>query len=515
MRPSFRNNVLLFSLVIFLAVGIRLYRLDEIPGEWFGDISNVHEYVQQILGGEWPFYFFQSNGPLYHYVIAPLLLLPYQGYLTYKLASVIVSLFGLISMMVLALEATSLPIALVTGVVGSFSFWFLVWSRLGNVQILIPLLTSLLGFSVLRYWRTKRDRYLVAGDLVASLGWYVYPQTFILPVLFFVLVIGTFVADGVLVKKIRSLFLLGLMAFVLTVPFISIVQQQRDNFTKGYIGQKIFSRTDGPLQTASKFLQNVSKTLQMLHLRGDTIFRINVEGEPHLDRVSGMFFLIGLFTLAVRKQWRIFTLTVVSMAFLILPSISPAIPEGEIPSSSRTIGIVPYVYFLVAVGMYSAYRLSDTLFRIFIGKAAWGGTVVLFSVILFSQMYANLNAYFVRYVRGLPDHNSAPGTFIARYIDEHVPVDTAVYFGSCCWGAWGQPEPKAVYYNLLQKRVDGGQRAVIGSCDDMTALPAVVIAAPNNRDVISRFESCFPRATRQFVTGPGQSTSFMTLKIPR
>jgi len=55
----------IFLILIFiLALTVRVYRLAELPGEWFGDISNVHEYVEQIFKGEWPYSFFQSPGPV-------------------------------------------------------------------------------------------------------------------------------------------------------------------------------------------------------------------------------------------------------------------------------------------------------------------------------------------------------------------------------------------------------------------------------------------------------------------
>src|SRR3989338_6962645 len=97
MDNSKRSIYTLFFLVIIFALLVRLFRLDYIPGEWYGDISNVHEYVEQILAGKWPFYFFQSPGPLYHYLITPIaIIFANHGYETYKIASVIVSLIGLL-----------------------------------------------------------------------------------------------------------------------------------------------------------------------------------------------------------------------------------------------------------------------------------------------------------------------------------------------------------------------------------------------------------------------------------
>ena len=83
MKLSYTFLILLVILVLFFIACI--YQLNVLPEEWYGDISNVHEYVNQILSGERPFYFFQSPGPLYHYLITPIVFFyRNHGYDTYK-----------------------------------------------------------------------------------------------------------------------------------------------------------------------------------------------------------------------------------------------------------------------------------------------------------------------------------------------------------------------------------------------------------------------------------------------
>src|SRR3972149_2220537 len=131
-RPgSLRSNILrsekmkkefkFLSIIIALFFVVSLYKLDELPGEWFGDISNVHEYVAQILDGQWPFYFFQSPGPVYHYMIAPIVAYVSQNYLGYKISSVVIGLIGLIGTYLFVLEIASRRVALITILVISIS----------------------------------------------------------------------------------------------------------------------------------------------------------------------------------------------------------------------------------------------------------------------------------------------------------------------------------------------------------------------------------------------------------
>src|SRR3989344_5817157 len=86
----------LFLILVF-SILLRLFQIQSLPGEWYVDISNVHEYMIEITSGKWPFYFFQSAGPFYHYLIYPIILLfKNQGYETYKYASIFVSFLGFI-----------------------------------------------------------------------------------------------------------------------------------------------------------------------------------------------------------------------------------------------------------------------------------------------------------------------------------------------------------------------------------------------------------------------------------
>lgn len=494
MRTRFRNNALLFSIVVFLAFGIRLYRLDEIPGEWFGDISNVHEYVQQIQQRKWPFYFFQSTGPLYHYVIAPFIALDYNGYMSYKLASVFVSLAGLGAIALFTYEASSLPVAFVAALVSSVSFWFLVWSRLGNSQIVIPLLTGLTAYFMMRYFNGRKTRHLIMGLFIASLGWYTYPQTFILPLWFVILFFGFCVAKRNLWRNKWIFLLLLTEAVALTYPFSRIVTRQWNDFVTGYIGTKSVAAVSlGTQEMAQRFLRNLYRTSLMFHIRGDGTFRVNVEGKPHLDRISGMFFLIGIAALIAEKRWNVLFVVLTSMIILVLPSVSPALPESEIPSSSRTIGVIPFTYFLVALGMHESYTLLVSFSKKHRKKKVLHAIITgVFSLLILFQAHENIRRYFIVYAYGLPEHNAATGRQIASYIDKNIPPSVAVYFGSCCWGEWGEPEPKAVYYNLLEKREVEDPNKTLAGCTEVTRLPALVILAPTRADTIRTYQACFP-----------------------
>lgn len=471
-------------LVFFLLV--RLYQITVIPSEWYGDISNVHEYVSQIVKREWPFYFFQSPGPLYHYLIAPIALLFSQhGYETYKIASIVVSFLGLWGTYLFVSAAVSKKLALITTLIMSASFWFLVWSRLGNSQIIIPSLVSFLCYFFTLYHKKQRFRYIVMATFAASFGWYAYPQTFMLaPVLLLI-----FPLYLVLEKKFRKnwhqLLMVIILSIILILPFLAIVKKQPDNFgSSGYVGQKFLPAFQlSPADFMKSMTMRFVKVAGSLHIKGDDIFRSNIPGQPHLDRLSGIFFLFGIVYFLCKKRCKLLVFIGVFLIVLPLPSIFPAVLEGEIPSSSRTIGITPFVYTLTAAGIVFIYEMFD--------KSIREKTIVLFCVcFIFGMMiFFNLTTYFAAYPQVLPDKNLGPGRIIATYVDKHIPQNVGVYFSSCCWGAWGEPEPKGVAYVLRKKRYVFYNRP-IESCDEIKDLPAFLVSSPADISSLMKFRSC-------------------------
>lgn len=486
-------SIILF-LVFLLTLFTRLYKIDSLPGEWFGDISNVHEYVSQIIRGEWPFYFFQSPGPLYHYLIVPIVLLySNHGYETYKAASIIISLIGLIGTYLWVKEMEEKKLALITTLTMSISFWYLVWSRLGNSQIVIPVLISFMSLFIARFVKRMKFADLLFTAIFASLGLYTYPQTFILPIVLLIFIIFYIVLKKKLVSQIRSLMIIIIALILMTIPFLNIIKSDKGNFgPMGYVGEKVLPVFSLPIdRIIGKTLSNMKKVFLMLHVNGDKTFRVNVSNQPQIDFISGIFFLLGLLYFAKKKKRKWLFFIIFMLLVLPLPSISPVIPDIEIPSSARTIAIAPFVFLVVSAGFWWNYKFAikivnsnDKKTRYYIG--------VLFSVIFAYVVFTNLKLYFVYYTQGLPDRNFASGKIIAKYIDG-LPKDVNVYFGSCCWGQWGHPEPKGVAYELRRPRNFIEYSHYLNSCKEVLKFPAIVIFGPKDLTKEDEYRTCFSK----------------------
>ena len=468
-------------LILFVYFSIALYKLDSIPGEWYGDISNVHEYVTQILSGKWPLYFFQNTGPVYHYLISPIIYILGNRYFQYKIASVSVGGLVVVATYLMAKALSGKKIAYITTFIALISFWTIVWARTGNSQILIPVLSASTVYFAEKYNSKKRFRELLFGVLVSSAGLFTYPQTFILPILL------------ILWLLYRKNFKAALISMSLIVPvillFSSIVARGKDNFTSGYVGTKIPKIENFYVASTYKNMAtNLVKTLGMFHFRGDVSFRVNVSNTPQLDILSGLLLLFGIYYW-FKKNRAILVSIIFSILFLSLPSISPALPPIEIPNSGRTIAITPFVYMLVASGIYFIYKKIN------------GDEVKFVSLllILLVIMVFNLNKYFYLYPKNLSNENVSYGKIIASYIDENKS-DILIKLTSCCWGEWGQPEPKAIYYQLRNRK--GRENIVydypfLKDCKELEDKNNVIlIFNPSDELLIEKFKGCYPGAIK-------------------
>jgi len=483
--------------VILLLYGMMaMWRLDALPGEWFGDISNIHEYVMEIQNGLHPWYFLQSEGPVYPYLIFPFTLIAGQKYLGYKLASVAVGATGVIAIYFMAKEIGGVIMARLAGIVTALSFWYIVWARVGNFQILVPVQTAILIWTLKRYMRTGGRWEIPVAAIVAASGLFTYPAAFVMPVAAVVWLL--------FYKKWKALVIFLCLLAPAVCLWLGMFEKQNDvfNFTTGFIGQKVPSFENlYKTETLSTLLGYLSKTLLMLHVKGDIIFRTNVPFSPHLDLISGIFFVLGVLYWWIRDRKFLLLLGGLGL-LLVAPGVSPTLPEIDIPNIGRTIAVLPAVLLITASGMFMAFMFLER--RWGRGTAKFGILVIVFLVGLL-----NINKYFREYPETLPNRNIAFGRIIADYIDG-LPAEASVYLADCCWGEWGQPEPWGIYYQLSKPL--GRKKLLVEKDEDLVRkceqVPedqtAIVIFNPGSAEGVEKLKNCGRETTESYFEEGGQ-----------
>ncbi len=430
--------------IIFVGIFLRFYRLDEIPAEIWGDIVVGMDFMTSVLRGEWPFYFILGNGPLYFYVASFSSLLLGFNFLTLKITSAFFGIVLIIGGYMFAKEVFNKEIGLITAFLLAVSKWPVIHSRWGLMNILVPTIISFIFYLLVRVIKKGASKDLIIIVFLAGIGLYVYPAFIIVPPT--VVFIYSLLLICRKVKKISiKYYLISSVVFiVLSIPFL--LKFSDFGFTKSdsYFGGKLFV-TNGKLTDdfVKRLGDNLYKHLIMFNYRGDVVFRVNPANSPELDFISGIFMLVGLLYLIFSKvDFGKKLVILVPFVLFQAPSFLVINFPMDVPNSTRSIGILPFLYIIVSLGLYHSVKKF---------VASQKQLKLLLAIILFLIFLLNYKQVFMDYPEGLPDHNVPFGRMIAEKIDSlSYEVMPLVY--SCCWGDWGQPEPGGIKYALKNAR---------------------------------------------------------------
>ncbi len=445
MKNYLRNNWLILSILIIGGL-VRIYRLNEIPGEIWGDVVVGMEFMEKVLRGQSPFYFVLGNGPFYFYFTSLLTFLTGFNFLTLKFASAFFGTLLIIGGYLLAKELFNKEIGLLTAFLLAVSKWPLIFSRWGLMNILVPTIISFIFYFLVRISKIGVSKDLIFIALLTSIGLYTYPAFIIVPptvvFIYFLLMVGKRIKYN---KNNIKYYLFASAIFItLSIPFLLKFGDFGFSQGKSYIGSKFFV-SDG--KVADNFVRrlgdNLFKHLIMFNYRGDVVFRVNPTKTPQLDFISGVFLIAGLFYLLVKnKNYVLKLVLLVPLILFQLPSALVINFPMDVPNSTRSIGVLPFLYIIVALGLH--YLIKRII--------PFPKYIILCNVLLLFLIFIiNFKQVFVDYPNGLPDKNVPFGRIIAEKIDT-LSDDIIPLVYSCCWGSWGQPESGGIKYALKNTR---------------------------------------------------------------
>lgn len=452
----------LFWAAVLMTVVIRFYRIDTLQGEMYGDIEIVQTYTKSVLRGDWPWYFSLSSGPLYHYMIAPLIYYIGTGFDQIKVASILTSLGIVALIMGTARQLAGRKLGVIALAVAGSGSWLLLFSRLGNSQIFVPLVAIGTAYALLRYINTQRVFWLYASALIATFGLYSYPQSFVVPPVMWLTVVVLWQTK--VIRNRQDIVRYTLMLLLGALPFIMMYLSNPDSITGNYISEK-FETTD---LAPSRIIDILGRGVGAYFTSGDNVFRSNPRGLAHIDIISSVLFVIGIASCFRANMRAKAPLLIVPFLLLHVPSLLVLRYPDQVPSASRSIGAAPYAYLFIALGLYEIYNFF---------KGRWASVAGLVVLVVFgASLQQNINRYFDKYISSMPYGDVPIGRMIVKYADMLSP-DTSVYIAGCCWRDTS-PEP---FFSQLQmqhpamlKRFDPADTL---TCDTLaqTDRPAVMI----------------------------------------
>lgn len=500
---AFLNARYILLLILCLGFFLRIYQLDSLPGEIWGDVIEGYRFSEQILIGEWPFYFVLGNGPLFFYIGAIFYKLFGLSFITLKLTSVFLGMILLIVTYFLTKEVFNERIALLTVFLLAVSKWAIIFSRLGTMNILVPVFAALIFYFFFRVVHKEELRSFVFLSLLTGIGLYNYPAFIFVPFTLCILFIYILIRDRKFIFRNLGKIIISVSIFLsLSVPFLRLLPDFEVTNKNSYFGSKLFGGTGN--RTGSlpeQFVINTVNSFAMFHFKGDEIFRVNVKNQPQLDLLSGIFLLIGIVYLVNEKKWRKYAFYLIT-PFLVLqlPSILVLNFPAETPSATRSIGILPFLYIFVALGIHFSLTKLVKAYKF-----------VYLAIILVLIMVFNVKSVFVDYEQGLPNRNTPFGKIIAREI-ENLPITTNIYMFGCCWGEWGHPDSDNIRYVLKNKRDIITDLLPVyesdKSCYSLETLiklgeKAYIIVDPRSDYVKNKIRDCYPKGNEETIYANG------------
>lgn len=439
----------ILTLIILLGAFLRFYNLDYLPMEMYGDIIEGYKFTEEILTGKWPFYFVLGNGPLFFYLVSILAKIIGLSFLTMKITSSLVGIAIIFTTYLLGKEVFDEETGLIAAFLMAVSKWPLIFSRLGNMPILVTLFSSVIFYFTFKISR-KSNKWLdwILLAVLLGLGFYIYPAFFILPLAVFVF----FIFQGISFIKNNLIheLVLGLIFLLCAFPFGKILMKNPASWfgSSSYFGSKIFV-TEGKVASdwPIRFVTNVRKTVLMFFTNGDPGFRSNPPGQPAIDILSRLFLLTGIAFGFIDRKNRKNTFLLIQSSFLVmLPSILVLNVPSDVPNMGRTVGVIPLIFLLVANGLIAPCRIS------FVKKFLSNNIRYLILILLLTIILRlNFIHYFRDYSYHLPNHNEGFPRLIAEEIDK-LPQKTNIIMVDSNWADWGQPDWRAVYYEMKSKK---------------------------------------------------------------
>ena len=331
--------------VLVVAAALRLAGLLDVPpglqhDEVFGAV-----FAESVFAGRWSL-FFDANGgnePLFLYLVTAAMGAFGRNALALRLPAVAGGLISIAGLLWVQRRLFGPQVALLAGLLMSFSIWHLLDSRVSLRAIWLPALLTLSYGFLWRWLAQRRARWLLLGAGLLGLSLYTYTSAALgtATVLLFavwLLFWGRDRSGGAglaLAAALAALVGLPLALHVAGVPEASLR-------LRALSAELLALRSGDPVP----MLKNVPKVLGMFAFTGDPEWRYNVAGRPVFSLPLGALFYLGLLVCFRRRRQGPY-------AFLLLwlgVNLGASLVTGSAPSSLRAVGAAPAVFALAALG---------------------------------------------------------------------------------------------------------------------------------------------------------------------
>lgn len=360
-----RQHFIWFAVAILLtAGGLRMFQLQAYPpGPHYDEAANLLIARSIAFGGVNLFPIansYQGRETLYHYISTPLLILVIDDVFALQLTSVFTNFITIAASMALGRVMfrgwRGVVIGLTIGVLMTLSFHQLFMSRQAYRAVTLPMMQAL-GLLFLWHGLTVKRRgwlWLIVGGVFSGGALYTYMASRLFPAWLLFAGIVLLVVDRAQFRRrlVQGIVFFGALG-ITALPMLMYAAQNPDIFF-----QRLGEVTEGEVTVT--LAESVRLHLEMFFIRGDFgNLRYNIPGRPYFTPIEGVLLIVG----GVVAFWRVFrTQDALERVACFMALISPlmVIPSvislgGLPPSHMRSLGMVPLIFVLVAIGFEAVF----------------------------------------------------------------------------------------------------------------------------------------------------------------
>jgi 4-amino-4-deoxy-L-arabinose transferase-like glycosyltransferase len=500
-KPNFyalRNEILVVSIVLMLALFLRLWQVDSIPFTLAGDEASQGLESVRVLQGDLrnPFSTGWLGVPTMSFFFNSLTIgLLGQSVFALRLPWVLVGTATILTTYLLVRQLLGWRLALASAVILATYHYHIHYSRLGSNQIFDPFFLSMTLFLLYRgIDRQMKISWALAG-VAAGLAFYFYAGARLTPVVIAGVLFYLFLLNP---RRFWAMYGQGIAAmtgaFLITVaPMLQYAARFPDDFNarvnqvgiiqSGWLENEILVRGQPAVRI---LLDQFWRAVMAFNIYSDRTVWYGLP-EPLLNSVFGAVFLAGLLYATLRllnrqEGPRVVPMVVWWWGGVILGGMLTESP----PSSQRLITLAVPVSFFIAYAVQEVLRLVNQTF----GRKL---TDVIMTVVVVSFAITSLNTYFWEYTpkRIYGGQDAELATQIAPKLNE-LKNDNIFYFLGPSFMYWNFATlpylvPGVSALDLLEPLQEP-----LPSHMYPQDLGSVFIIVPERRDEVEILKSAFP-----------------------
>ncbi len=517
-------------LITLISIFFRVYRLPDVPAEMTSDHAEKLLDVQEILNGQRPIFFPRNTGreAIQFYLTAALVrFTPLQmSHLALKVGTAIVGIVTIPFAYLIGRQFFGTLAGLIAAFLMAVSHWHIAITRVGlRFPFTAAFATPALYF-LFRAFRNNRRNDWLAASLFLGIGLHTYTAMRIVPLLFLILISLRLAMDGWQILGNRPLpgvnswrhdfltnaFLGGIFTILLFLPLLRVIVDDPEAFWLRMASRTQVSETPALTELIPLLLNNLKNALLMFNVKGDDVVVNTIPGSPVLGTISAALFLLGIFYLLWRlilHRDRRSLYVLVTLLFLLLPSILSLAYPQENPSVVRTGGAIPWAMLVAAL------PLTITILRLNSLPATSGKlTVGLLLVALgAATILYNFNWYFVRYdaiIRRSLWNSSEMGMVMQEFVQEGGDLGNIYHVPYPHWVDTRNIGINAGYIGWANS-VDEHEWPVLHA---LNGKPKLFLLFPDDKRNVRRLQFFFPRGQIEIYDSSREGKDFIIYRVP-